>query len=94
MGRDMQLGLKTIHGVTLLTGTLGLILRRGLVERTGELKEAVQVKLSELEPVIDKQHIDEISERVKDDRYEALTEVPDLLANGIRAESEKLVEKI
>ncbi len=89
-----NLDFKQFMELLLLTGTLGLILRRGLEERTGELKEAVQVKLSELEPVIDKQHIDEISERVKNDRYEALTEIPDLLANGIRAESEKLVEKI
>ncbi len=90
MGRDKQLGLQTIHGVTPTDWNTGPHSQK----RTGELKEAVQVKLSELEPVIDKQHIDEISERVKNDRYEALTEIPDLLANGIRAESEKLVEKI
>lgn len=82
--------LKQFMEFLLLVGVLGLVLRRGLMERAKELKETIYPKLSELEPLVDKQYIDKIRENIESGKYETLTEVPTLLADGIKAGSEKL----
>jgi len=88
--RPSWMDLKQFMEFLLLVGALSLILRRGLMERAEELKETIYLKLSELEPLVDKQYIDKIRENIKSDKYETLTGVPTLLANGIKAGFEKL----
>lgn len=82
--------LKQFMEFLLLVGALSLILRRGLMERAEELKETIYLKLSELEPLVDKQYINKIRENIASGKYEMLTEVPTLIVNGIKAGSKKL----
>ena len=82
--------LKQFMELLLLVGALSLVLRRGLLERTEEINETIYLKLSELEPLVDKQYVNKIRENIESGKYEAVTEVPSLLADGIKARSQKL----
>jgi len=82
--------LKQFMELLLLVGALSLVLRRGLLERTEEINETIYLKLSELEPLVDKQYVNKIRENIESGRYEAVTEAPSLLADGIKARSQKL----
>jgi len=82
--------LKQLMEFLLLVGALGLILRRGLMERAKELNETIYVKLSELERLIDKQYLNKIRENIESSKYETVKEIPTLLADGMKAASEKV----
>jgi len=82
--------LKQLMEFLLLVGALGLILRRGLIERAKELNETIIVKLSELERLIDKQYLNKIRENIESGKYETAKEIPTLLADGMKAASSKV----
>ncbi len=82
-----RMDLKRLMEFLLLAGTLNLILRRGLIERAEELAETIIRKLSELEPLIDKQCVNKIIENIKSSNYETMTEITKLLVDGLKAES-------
>lgn len=80
--------LKQFTEFLLLVAALGLVIRRGIMERADELKETVIIKLSELEPSVDKKYFDKIKKNIESTKYEDITKIPATLASGIKAVSE------
>ncbi len=80
--------LKQFTEFLLLVAALGLVIRRGIMERADKLKETVIIKLSELEPSVDKKYFDKIKKNIESAKYEEITKISATLASGIKAVSE------
>ncbi|MFQ5711394.1 MAG: hypothetical protein ACE5GD_06400 [Candidatus Geothermarchaeales archaeon] len=82
--------LKQFTEFLLLVEALGLVLRRGLRERADDLRETISVKLSELEPFVDKKYVDKIERNIKSNKHEVIAKIPASFVKGIKAKYEKL----